>query len=175
MALLPAICLPLLAILFYEDQKYRAVSWIIFPFLAIVFIVYSIITAGLTDMLYNSFFNLSFLFIQLLLISLYFSIKEKRIVIITRNYLGLGDILFLLCLAFFFSPLNFIAFYFGSLFIIVIGVLLYTLLKRSYKPQLPLAGLQSVILMGLIIVNSIIGGALKFQEDTQLANYLLGS
>ena len=175
MTFLPAISLPLLAILFYEDQKYRAVSWIIFPILAVEFIAYSIITVGLIDMLYNSFYNIVFLVFQLLLITLYFSVKEKKIVLITKDYLGIGDILFLICLAFLFSPLNFIVFYFGSLFIILAGILLYILLKRDYKPQLPLAGFQSLILTALIITNSISGNAFKFHADTQLATYILGS
>jgi len=125
-------------------------------------------------MLYDCFYNLIFLFAQLLLISVYFSVKEKKIVIITKDYLGIGDILFLICLAFFFSPLNFMAFYFGSLFIILVGVLLYMLLKKQVKPQLPLAGLQAILLMSLIITNSIFN-LFKFYEDTQLVNYLLGS
>ena len=174
MAFLPAISLPLLAILFYEDQKHRAVSWILFPFLALLFIANSITAVGLTDTLYNTLYNFIFLFIQLLLISVYFSIKENKLVIITKDYLGLGDVLFLICIAFFFSPLNFMAFYFGSLFIILVGVLLYTMLKKQFKPQLPLAGLQAIILIGLIITNSI-GKLFKFQEDTQLVSFLLKS
>jgi hypothetical protein len=173
MALLPVLSVPFLAFLAYEDQRHRAVSWLVFPFITLIFIWCSIHFIGFNEMIYNVLYNLGFLILQLLLISMYFSIKEKRVVLITRNYLGLGDILFLFCLAFFFSPLNYMTFYFASLLIIVTGVFVYAVFRKKQYGQLPLAGWQSIILIVLILMNVLSGYGYRFCDDSLLMHQLL--
>jgi len=172
MTFLPALSVPLLAILFYEDRKYRAVSWIVFPLLALTFIVCSLSYVRWTELLFNTFYNISFLLIQLLLITLYFSLKNRKIILITQNYLGTGDILFLLCLAFFFSPINYIVFYFTSLFLILAGVLVYLIVKRNFNLKLPLAGLQSLLLLALILLNIVCNNWFNYQNDHLIISQL---
>lgn len=174
MGFLPALSLPLLAILVYEDQKHRAVSWIVFPFLALTFIACSLSYLSLVELLYNISYNLGFLLMQLLLISIYFSVKERRIIIITQNYLGVGDILFLICLAFLFSPINYIVFYFTSLFIILVGIFVYMIVKRNFNSRLPLAGFQSLLLLMAILVNLVYDSRFKFQNDYLIVSQFFG-
>ncbi|MBW4890137.1 hypothetical protein KXQ82_10440 [Mucilaginibacter sp. HMF5004] len=89
--------------------------------------------------------NAGFLILQLLLVSVYFSVKNKRWINITNELLGWGDILLLLSITCYFSILNYIFFYVFSLIAVVCIIIIRALINRRYE-QIPLAGLQACIL-----------------------------
>src|SRR5687767_2383089 len=103
--------------LFYQDWKYRAVYWYVFPVLFCLLSVHSLQGLTFNQLIIHSAYNLGFLLIQLVLLSLYFSVKHKRLVNITHEFLGWGDVLFLLCITCAFSPFNYLLFYVSSLII----------------------------------------------------------
>jgi len=90
---------------------------------------------------------MGFIVLQLLFLTLYFSVRNRKFVNITSGLLGMGDILFLLSTAFYLSTLNFLFFYIVSL----IGALLLWLTLQSLSTKknkyIPLAGFQSLIFM----------------------------
>ena len=79
------------------------------------------------------YLNFFFLFIQLLLVKVYFSIRKSRIIKIADSYLGWGDILLFTVLCFSFSTFNYIIFY---LFSLLIAVLIWQFIsKNSLKEE----------------------------------------
>ena len=162
----------LLILIFYQDYKYRAVSWILFPILTIVFLILNLFNHSVLEIVNNTAVNLFFLLFLFAMITVYFSIKNRRIVNLSNGFIGWGDILFILCLGILFSPLNFIAFYLISLFMIIIGVLFTKWLFKSNSDQIPLAGLQAMMLLILFIIN-LIHPFTNFSTDEWIINALL--
>jgi len=136
----------MLLYLLYQDWRYRAVYWALFPLLLCLFVSYTLRASTLTGLLENSLYNLAFIASQLIFLSLYFSIKYKRWVNITRQHLGLGDVLFLICAAFCFSPCNYFAFYIISLLGSALLALFMLARNRGKGWTVPLAGLQALFL-----------------------------
>lgn len=135
-----------LLVVFYQDLKFRAVYWWLFPVLAIGSYFYSSKTISIHE------WKINFLFIglQLLGVYLYFCLKNKALVSLKNIELGLGDILMFLVLALWFTPINFILFFISSLFSITLIMLLFRLNKSTC---IPLAGIQAALLVILIVLN----------------------
>jgi hypothetical protein len=153
-----------------EDFRYRAVSWWIFPLLALVNTGMEFKQIEPGSILLNTCFTL----LNLAMLTLYVGLKEKKIVNITLSYLGWGDILFWLAACLLFSPINFICFFIASLFITMIVSLVFKsyFLKQEFK-TIPLAGMQSVTLLILLIIKiSTIG--FSFRNDDWIATILIG-
>lgn len=131
-----------------QDMRFRAVSWLLFPALAILYVVHGLVAGvRLKEIVFNSALNLGFLAVVFLLVWLYISLRRRGWTYLPDKLIGWGDILFLLGLCFYFTLLNFIVFYIISLLIVIIFWLLWT----SYRPDaarrhVPLAGLQAIIL-----------------------------
>jgi hypothetical protein len=135
-----------LVLIFIQDLKSRSVYWFLFPVLIILFILLNILQQHLfTENWQAVSINVSFLLLQFLLVSLYFSIKNRGWVSLTTNLLGWGDILFLLSIAFYLSVLNFLFFYVVSLPAVLMIWLLWLLISKEKNKQIPLAGLQALI------------------------------
>ncbi|MFN3402674.1 MAG: hypothetical protein ACK40G_01175 [Cytophagaceae bacterium] len=160
----------ILVVMFIQDIKFRAITWYLFPALMIMFSLYSINQSGIRDMMFNTSVNLGFLLLQLVLLTIYFSIKNKRFIWITNDYLGIGDILFFVCIAFLFSPMNFIFFYLISLVVIVLGYLFMVLFRKSVS-TVPLAGLQAILVIPLLLLNHFF--SLIITSDHLIVNFLL--
>ncbi len=144
------LALALLAV-FYQDRKYRAVYWWMYPLLVVLLLFLKKETISWPVILQDGLCNLVFLILQLLVLSMYFSLKKKRWVNITAGYLGWGDILFLIAATVYFSPLNYFAFYLLSLIVVILLVLLSGKYKLdNYK--IPLAGWQSVFFLLLLLL-----------------------
>ncbi|NVM62224.1 magnesium-transporting ATPase (P-type) [Mucilaginibacter sp. SG538B] len=92
-------------------------------------------------------FNLLFVGLQLAVLTIYFSLKDGRIIDITQQLLGWGDILFFLAAAFYLSVLNFVFFYVASLIVVLFCWLLWRLILAKDAGHIPLAGFQSVLLI----------------------------
>lgn len=140
----------------FQDIKYRAISWYAFPLLFILLLwnndKFEIVDLGL---------NITFLIVNYLVVTLVFSIKEKTVINIFYKYIGIGDLLMLVCLGVWFPFFNFFAFYFLSLLLVIIGASMYIFTHRSKHFTVPLAGLQSAMLSILVIFNWVTGTALN--------------
>jgi hypothetical protein len=130
----------ILSVIFHQDLKYRAVSWILFPVLGIVYAIRFYLQDGAYM---HPLFNYSFLLVQIGGVSLYVLLRYKSTQLF-RHYLGLGDILYWVVIAWFFSPLNFILYHLVSL---TFSIFVYAILLKSEKKTVPLAGLQSLVLI----------------------------
>ncbi|HEY9001291.1 MAG TPA: hypothetical protein VIM89_08050 [Mucilaginibacter sp.] len=134
-----------LILVFIQDMKSRAVSWVIFPLLAVaLLLLYGLDHRGLGGKWIPALFNTIFLVLQLVLISIYFSLRNRKWTNVSGGLLGWGDILLLFCCAFYLSALNFLLFYISSLILVI---LIWSLAeKRGVKESrgVPLAGLQAL-------------------------------
>jgi len=137
-----------LSLVLIQDLRTRSVYWIIFPILVISLIALQYFQNPNFHAIWQPILiNIGFIVIQLILVSVYFSVKNKRLINITLQYLGLGDILFLFSISFYLSILNFMLFYIVSLITIVIGWLIWQTASSKKDKEIPLAGLQAIIFM----------------------------
>jgi hypothetical protein len=115
-------------------------------------------------------FNLSFLLLQFILLTLWFSIKESKLVWITQRYLGLGDLVFWLSISGLFSPVNFTCFF---LFSLIFSLLLALVFQMKGSNKIPLAGFQGLALLLVIVFTSWRFPFTFFRNDAPLLNLLL--
>lgn len=135
-----AISFPLLFII-YEDFKYRAIHWIwlaLFTILILVLLPFNFL---------NVTFNLFLIGVQLLGVTIYFSLKSRKWINITKDFLGIGDILFFLPLCLLFTPENFIWFFISSLIFTLIGYLTQQNISPQKNKTIPLAAWMSIALI----------------------------
>ncbi len=138
-----------LGIIAMEDFKHRAVRIFWFPMALLMATIYALGFIEFKKMIENTSLILAFLVIQSVLLMAYFVIKNKKWINLTDQYIGWGDVLLMLVIIPLFSPFVYLLFYLSSLLFTISFVLLYQVV---YKPMtfIPLAGIQSICLIGLL-------------------------
>ncbi|MFK8103067.1 MAG: hypothetical protein AB8G15_11100 [Saprospiraceae bacterium] len=134
----------------YEDFNYRGIHW-----WWLLLLLLSIL--GWRPWNYEQIvINWGFLISQFILLTAYFSFKRKAFTCIIDQYLGLGDILFLLVIAILFSPFNFLLFFLGSLITSLVFFLVYqSLFPAPSAPTIPLAGAMAITLIIVLFASEI--------------------
>lgn len=155
----------------YQDFKFRAVYWWVFPLLLTGLGVLAVSDIGWGAVIKHSCQNLVFLFIQMLFLTLYFSFKHKTWLNIFKGYLGLGDLLFLLCISIYFSFGNYIVFYILSLLVVILFSLLVKQVFKVAEQKIPLAGYQAILLFILLPVDHLKAG-FSLLSNEWLLNYM---
>ena len=153
----------LLGIVAFQDFKTRSVYWFVFPLLfisAVLFNYEEYCSLLVKEFLFNQFFVI----FQFALISIYFALKHKKMVNITHSYIGWGDILFLLSIAPLFCLSNYIIFYVFSLLFALIFYYIYFIFSNS-PGSIPLAGLQALFLICILLMVKFSGKAAMLQSD----------
>ena len=164
--------LGLLGVIAFQDFKYRAVSWVVFPVLLMLVVVGAFQQNSVGYIVEQLLFNFLFVVSQLLMLTIYFSIKNHKATNIFNTYLGLGDVLFFVVLAASFSFLNFVFVYIFSLLSVAVVYLFYRLLKKNATSQIPLAGGMAVSLVFLMLLKNSTEG-LNFYDDAYLMEKLV--
>ena len=131
--------LPLFSIA-YQDFKQRAISWY-WPVLLFGVSAFSGWNLYGAEMLKNVVFNLVFLVILFSIVTIYFSLKAKKLTNIFDVFIGWGDVVFLLALVPFFHPLDFVLFYTFSTILALMAALV---LKGK---EIPYAGILSALMI----------------------------
>ena len=151
------ITIPLIFII-YEDFKYRAIHgfWLL-------------ILTGLIVWLQplnpiHIFVNLVLVGFQLLGLSIYFSLKSRKWINITKEFIGIGDILFFLPLCLIFTPENLVWFFICSLVFTLLAFLLQQVIFSSEKKTIPLAAWMSIALILVFVMSTYF--EFKLNEDT---------
>jgi len=173
MLILTLLMVGVLLAIMIQDLLWRAVYLWSFPLLLLSFIAaWFFQRRDIFDSFLACLISISFLLIQYLLVSLYFYIKNKQVVKLTGGLLGWGDILFLLCAAFYFSTLNFIFFYVTSLVMTLAGWLVWQAVAENPGRRIPLAGIQAFFMAMLLIVDDFNRG-IDLSSDSWLTIRLL--
>jgi len=128
--------------LIWEDFKHREIH---LAYL-LVFISVSFLVSYRLNQLEYVLFNLLFLAFNLIIVYIYFSIKNKGITKFIDVKLGWGDIVFWLGLIFHFSFVNFIIFF-------IISLILILILNFKNRNSIPLAAWQSIFLIIILIID----------------------
>lgn len=147
-----------LLVIFYQDIKYRAVSWMAFLVLAIAGSVFSYFVGGIYTTLFNALVNSTIIIIQLVIVYFFYFIKTGKPANIINTKLGLGDVLMLFALSFSFSPPLFLFFIFLS-FVLS----LFISIVRRNKQSIPLAGYQAMFYLIFITLNYLFFELNQFQ------------
>jgi hypothetical protein len=150
MLVLKILFIVLLLVIFYQDLKFQAVSWILFPIG--ILIGFLVLKAEYSIKLFsiNLFINIGFISFQMLIILLYFRLKYKGFSGVFQKAFGIGDLLFFIMITPLFSPLNYIAFFIASMFFSLLIFILLTKMKLYKNSKIPLAGFQSIFLVIII-------------------------
>lgn len=163
MILLQILILICLAFICYQDLLYRAVYWWCFPILAILLAILKYNYTGIEQTVTDAVCGLLFLATQLFILWIYFSVKHRKLINITDNYLGWGDVLFLIAIPFYLSPVNYVLFYVLSLTLVLLYALTTTKLITNNK-HIPLAGLQAALL-GIAMIIDYVTPSLSLYTD----------
>lgn len=155
MILLQIVILIFLAFICYQDLLYRAVYWWCFPILATLLFILKYQVSNMRQTLTDAGYGLLFLTAQLFILWVYFSVKHKKAVNITDNYLGWGDILFLIAVPFYLSPVNYVLFYIVSLILVLLYAVTTAKITTNNR-HIPLAGLQAALLGIAMIIDYVI-------------------
>jgi len=134
----------ILVLCFYQDVRFRGVHWFVFPLILAGAIALNWNELNLTTLAYNT----GFLLFLLLGLTLYLSLKEQRLVNVTKGYFATGDILFLVAMIPLFTFQWFVIFFtFGTII-----TLIFHLIAAMIKPQktIPYAGYMAVVGIGYV-------------------------
>lgn len=137
----------LLLLIIVQDFQFRAISWIWIPLLFLSVLIKSFILSDQEMILDSILQNVLFIFLQITILIIYFSIKRKKFESVINSYIGWGDILFFLAIAPALCFGNFLLFIVFSILVILISYSALSLFKIKTDKQIPLAGLQSIFLL----------------------------
>lgn len=133
---LKLILIVILLFIFYQDTKDRLVYWFLYPLVAILACVLQIKHIGFISAIINAGISLTLILLILVVSALYAAIVTKKRFL--NESIGLGDILFFVCLPFTFATISFIVVFVFSLFF---SLLLHlTLSSKQTDKTVPLAG-----------------------------------
>jgi hypothetical protein len=132
--------------------------------------VYSLRAQTWAEWLISVCINLLFLLLQYIAITLYFSLKHKRLVNICDKFIGSGDLLFFLCAALFFSPGWFILYFLACLFIAILAALPLHFANTEKQRLIPLAGIMASV--QVLCVMYALFTSFRFYSDNLLIHYL---
>ena len=154
MLIVKLVTLILLLIILYQDINSRSVYWILFPALVVLYAaIHFLEKLNFTEIVKPVLYNLSFLIFQFLLVTIYFTIKNRTFTNITFELLGWGDVLFLASTAFYPSVLNYVFYYMVSLVGILLSWTVWQLIVNGKDKRIPLAGLQSLIFALFLVMD----------------------
>jgi hypothetical protein len=166
--LLKLFILLILFMLVYQDFNYRMVYAFLFPLLAALFVLLRWMgQESLTAIFRESALTLLFLGAQLLLLTIYFSLRFKRWVLISQQLLAWGDILLLAVIGCYFSFLNYIFFYLLSAAATLLCWTIWQAGRQKTARSIPLAGFQALF-FAMLFVYSWLFPSFSLQDDRWL-------
>lgn len=163
MVVIESLLVILLLIIFIQDLRYQAVSWIFFPVGFLFMGILSFYNGIRSDLIFNSVINTAFVLFQLGIIYLFTWIRFKERKNIFKSSFGLGDFLFLIMIIPMFSPVNYILFFLTSIIFSLILFMLLRVLNLYKKEKVPLAGFQSLFLIVVIGMQTLV--QFNFYDD----------
>lgn len=135
----------------FQDFKSFEIYWFLFPVAFVLLFLKNVLTYTFESILYLSLINLIIITIQVLVLFLYIRIRYKEIDLF-KKYFALGDLLMMSVLITVFDPTKLLMFEIISLITtLMLGLIVYTKKKR-WNFKIPLAGIWSVFLSVLLIM-----------------------
>jgi Flp pilus assembly protein protease CpaA len=161
-----------LGILSWQDFRSRQIAWWLLVILVVVFFFTALFGGRSISEIGKAFsLNIIFLCVQFLFVWIWFSIRNKKPAKIIDVQIGLGDVLFMICIALFFSTVNFMLFYTLGMILTLFVVLIIKLFNTNNKREIPLAGALSIPLI-LLCTWKIFDPSRDFYSDEWLIQLL---
>lgn len=142
------ILIPVLIFIFFQDMKFRAVYWFLFPLVLGLSFWIGTTTSNIENMLWSFCF---FIF-SMGGLTLYMSLKERKLINISKGYFSLGDMLFLLAIIPVFSFQMYLVFFTtGTILSLIIHGIVVFLIKGD--KTIPYAGYMALLLIPYLLFN----------------------
>lgn len=135
----------------WEDIKNRQVHIWWYGILLIGLFGRGILEHSVEELPQMILLNLAFVFLLLILITIYFSIKKKQVVYLFDTYLGWGDVLFFMVLTVYVDLETYIVFTIVSLLVAILFSPIFFYLQGKSK-HIPLAGVQAICLIAVLLM-----------------------
>jgi hypothetical protein len=136
-----------------QDFRFRAVHWILFPLLLILLVADSLFVSKIENYLDSISINLLVIVLQGLILIAYYKLKGTPFINFIRERIGLGDLLFVIVMAFAFSWSTFLFYYIaGLLFTLITWIVLRNHI-RTKSQLVPLAGLLALFMILIMIAD----------------------
>lgn len=140
-----------LTVVVWQDFKWRAIS---------VWVLLALIALTVADAFFQpgwywkyTLINAVLVFIQLLLIKLWFSLKAGKNIRFRDHLMGIGDLVFFVAPCFFLNTLTFMVYYVVSLVLIALGYLVWKGLSGNRTDSfVPLAGGMAITMCLVMIL-----------------------
>ena len=169
MTLFTIVAIALLSAVIWQDLKTRTVSAWLLPACGVALAVREYYISDWNVLLWNTVINVFLLLLQYLIIHGWLWLRNKRPTRMMDRHIGWGDVIFLLCIAPSFAPLNFCLFVTAGTLI----SLLYTVATRRTHLTIPLAGHLSLLLCFALLIAQCGLYSLQFSDDTLIAAHLV--
>jgi hypothetical protein len=142
----------------YQDFKHRAITWYLFPILfGLLFMRQIFVNSQLMpDLLWNILLNIFLIVLIICITSIYFLFKGFSLKSFFTTKIGIGDLLFFICITPQFDILNLCFFLiFGSVIsllyqITTLGLSKY--FKLKYTSSIPYAGILALLLIPVLLI-----------------------
>jgi hypothetical protein len=152
-----------------QDFRSRSISAYLLPAIIVCMLIPPFSTAEYNNLLFPNFTcNIILLTVQFILLWLFVSLKNKQWTQIINTQIGLGDILLLVCLTPFFSPLNFFVLFVLAIVFSLIVTLLVRSVRGAKSDFIPFAGLLAVPLIILCALRIFFPVYVSFSSDDWL-------
>lgn len=143
----------------YQDWKFRAIHWFIFPLIAADALLIFVWTDWSLEALLR---NCLFIAAVMGMLFFYVSLREKRWTNLFERHFGLGDLLFFLAVTPLFNSFNYILFFITGMFF---SATVHGLVSLRWKtPTIPLAGYLAVYVISLKAVGWLWAVDLFYQD-----------
>lgn len=136
----------MLLFIFFQDLKHRAVYWFLFP---LIFLLSLFLNRN--EIMFSALgLNALILGVLMLGLTLYLSLKFRKLTNPVKGFFALGDVLFLASVLPLFNTYSYL-FYFttGTCFVLLVHLTLQ-LFKKSRK-EIPFAGYMAFYLVGILL------------------------
>lgn len=169
LAITESMAIIVLLIMLVQDWRWRGIQWPLFPLLASLLLISHFTINPAAVVLTDAAINSMLVGLQVLLLAAYVRLRFRASLL---HYLGVGDILYWLACAMYFSPTVFLSYHLVSLLIALCGHLLFSrfyLAPRSAR--IPLAGFQAACLVLVILLFWVAPAYRPFSDDALLSYF----
>ncbi len=161
-----------LGTLAWQDFRSRMITAWLLPVAGIFLSIAEAFHAGVTAIGQNAGINLLLLLLQFVTLSLWISLRNRKWINIVDTHIGLGDILFLACIAPALSPVNFCVLLTGGTMLTLLIHTAMRLLKKTSDPKIPLAGYLGSIILLFCLLNIIGVIPVHLSDSDWLSDYI---
>lgn len=136
-----------------QDFRFRAVHWILFPILLILLVADSLFVTKIDNYLDSITINLLVILLQGLILIGYYKLKGTQFITFIKERIGMGDLLFVVVMAFAFSWSTFLFYYIAGLLFTLITWIVVRNLVRLRTQLVPLAGMLALFMTLLMLAD----------------------